>query len=168
MCVCVCVCAFDAAYPSCVRMDFALGRDGLRQPCRLDDTASWSTSRHSCRHLSLHCLCAASMLRASQALSSWGRWVGAVVSSHPICAPANSGLANQSYTCVSVLRKDYCSFVVGCWIGVWDGIVEQWVEFNPVSACLGGTLCTRVGGQWHLHGTDCGNRAGIVSSPTSC
>ena len=101
------------------------------------------------------------------ALSSWGRWVGAVVSSHPICAPANSGLANQSYTCVSVLRKDYCSFAGGCWIGVWDGIVEQWVEFNPVSTCWGGTLCTRVGGQWHLHGTDCGNRAGIVSSPTS-
>ena len=89
--VCVCVCAFDAAYPSCVRMDFAFGRDGLRQPCRLDDTASWSTSRHSCRHLSSHCLCAASMLRASQlhlVRGVEGRWVGAVVSSHPICAPA--------------------------------------------------------------------------------
>ena len=65
-CVRVCVC-FRVACPSCVRgWIFADGRNGLRQPCRLQLTtmASWHTSRHSCRHLSLHCLCAASMLHA--------------------------------------------------------------------------------------------------------
>ena len=75
----------------CVQMDDGLKKWIAATVQALDITASWLTSRHSCRHLSLHCLCAASMLRASQlhlVHGVEGRWVGAVVSSHPICAPA--------------------------------------------------------------------------------
>ena len=65
-CVRVCVC-FRVACPSCVRgWIFADGRRWIAATVQasIDDMATLLTSRHSCRHLSLHCLCAASMLHA--------------------------------------------------------------------------------------------------------
>ena len=70
--VCVCVIekcvrvCFGAAFPSCVCRWMMDCRKWIAATVQaLDITASWLTSRHSCRHLSLHCLCATSMLRAS-------------------------------------------------------------------------------------------------------
>ena len=64
-CACVRVCVFPCRMPIvCARMDFCRWTEWIAATVQasIDDMASWPTSRHSCRHLSLHCLCAASML----------------------------------------------------------------------------------------------------------
>ena len=66
-CACVRVCVFPCRMPIvCARMDFCRWTEWIAATVQasIDDMASWPTSRHSCRHLSLHCLCAASILHA--------------------------------------------------------------------------------------------------------